>query len=150
MNEKNDKWLDDIISKAVNNRKPKFDAEKFKQKFPEEMHILKSRASKKQRTSWWRTILSDPFSSIATAAVLVLMVGIFVYFSGSKDNTTPLKEPKVTQTPAQMMSLISINLAYNRGGLDEVEKQYEKAITEIGPRPKQITIAELLAESNGT
>ena len=48
------------------------------------------------------------------------------------------------------MSLMSINLAYNRGGLDEVEKQYEKAMTEIGPRPEQITIAELLTESNGT
>ena len=63
-----------------------------------------------------------------------------------------IEPPKVTyakQTPAEMMSVLSINLAYNRGGLEEVDRQYEKAMTELGQQPKQLTIAKLLAESNG-
>ena len=87
----------------------------------------------------------------AIAAGIILIVGLFVFRPETQVNVEPQEVVKVTtQTPAELMSLMSINLAYNRGGLDEVEKQYEKAITEIGPRPAQITIAELLAESNGT
>ena len=42
----NDKWLDGMIFKAVNNGKPQFNPEEFKQKFPDELEILRSRTSR--------------------------------------------------------------------------------------------------------
>ncbi len=45
MNKKrNEKWLDKLISRTINTTKPEFDVEKWKQKYPEELGILKSRA----------------------------------------------------------------------------------------------------------
>jgi hypothetical protein len=85
-----------------------------------------------------------------TSIVIIIIVGLLVFQPETENNITPPKVTNVTQKPAEMMSLLSINLAYSRGGLDEVEKQCEKAINKLGPRPKQLTIPELLAESNGT
>ena len=85
-----------------------------------------------------------------TSVVIIVIVGLLVSKPETGNEIQPPKVTDVTQTPAEMMSLLSINLAYNRGGLDEVEKQYEKAVTKKVPQPRQITIAELLAESNGT
>ena len=43
MNEqKNDKWLDELISRTINTEKPQFDAEKWKQKFPDEFQALQT------------------------------------------------------------------------------------------------------------
>ena len=98
MNENNDKWLEEIISKTINTNKPQFDAEKFKHKFPDELEMLRSRTSKKQRLSWWRTILSDPVSSLASAAVIIFMIGLFVYFSQTNEIPMPSIETGTRNT----------------------------------------------------
>ena len=86
----------------------------------------------------------------AIAVLIILVTGMFMLQPETEINIEPPEVTDVIQTPAEMMSLLSINLAYNRGGLDEVEKQYEKAVAKKGSQAKQITITELLAESNGT
>ncbi len=88
-------------------------------------------------------------SVCVTSIVIIVIVGLLVFQPETENMIDPPKVIDVTQTPAEMMTLLSINLAYNRGGLDEVEKQYETAMKKIGSRPTQVTIAELLAESNG-
>ena len=95
-------------------------------------------------------LLRNKIAISTIATVIILIVGFLVFQPEPNDKTNIPKVTNEIQTPAEMMSLLSINLAYNRGGLDEVEKQCEKAMTEIGPRPAQITVTELLAESNGT
>ncbi len=49
-----------------------------------------------------------------------------------------------------MMTAMSLNIAYRKGGIEEVEKQYNEAFKLLGPRPATITVTELLAEYNGT
>lgn len=83
------------------------------------------------------------------AAVIILIAGFLLSQPEMENNIEPPKVTYAKQTPAEMMSVLSINLAYNRGGLEEVDRQYEKAMTELGQQPKQLTIAKLLAESNG-
>lgn len=95
-------------------------------------------------------LVRNKIAVCVTSVVVIVIVGLFVFQSEPENNFEPPKVIDVTQTPANMMSLLSINLAYNRGGLDEVEKQYENGVAKKGPQPKQITITELLAESNGT
>ena len=152
MSEQNDdKWLDEIISKTINTEKPQFDVEKFKQKFPDEYKILQSRASKKAGyPNLQPNIFRNLITKIAVAAAIILVFGLFIIQSDRKEKIEIPKVTNVKQTPAEMMSVLSINLAYNRGGLQEVDRQYEKAMKELRPRPAQITITELLAESNGT
>ena len=47
MNEqRNEKKMDELISRTINTEKPQFDAEKWKQKYPDEYQALLSRAGK--------------------------------------------------------------------------------------------------------
>ena len=78
--QKDDKWLDEIISKTINTAKPQFDAEKFKQKFPDELAMLQSRAKKQTANiSRWTNIFKSPIAKLAAAAVIIIaiMFGIF-------------------------------------------------------------------------
>jgi hypothetical protein len=47
-----------------------------------------------------------------------------------------------------MMTAMSLTIAYRRGGLEAVEQQCEKAIEMLGPRPKTISVQELLEDFN--
>ena len=104
----------------------------------------------RMKSSGYKSLRKSIIMGLAAAAIIILVIGLLVFHSEPEDIVDIPKVPVVTQSTEDMMSLLSINLAYNRGGLDEVEKQYEKAIKKMGPRPEQITITELLAESNGT
>ena len=95
-------------------------------------------------------LLRNRFAISTIVTAIIMIAGLLLFQPEPNDKTDIPKITNVTQTPGEMMSLLSINLAYNRGGLDEVEKQYEKAVTKKSQQSKQITITELLAESNGT
>jgi len=148
MNEKNDKWLDEIISKTINTQKPQFDAEEFKQKFSEEMGILQSRTSKQQKSNLWKSILSDPISSLATAAVIILMIGLFVYFSQTNEIAKPPVSKNVEKSPAEMLSTMSLIVTYRQGGIEAMEKQMDEAIQKLEPSTSNVTIEELLKGFN--
>ncbi len=148
MNEKNDKWLDEIISKTINTEKPQFDAEEFKQKFSEEMGILQSRTSKQQKSNLWKSILSDPISSLATAAVIILMIGLFVYFSQTNEIAKPPVSKNVEKSPAEMLSTMSLIVTYRQGGIEAMEKQMDEAIQKLEPSTSNVTIEELLKGFN--
>jgi hypothetical protein len=152
MNEnKVNKWLDEIISKTINTRKPQFDAEKFKQKFPDELRLLQSRAFKQpQKLINWTIIFKNPISKLATAAVIILTVGLFVFFSEPKDKTTPPKVQNVEKSPVEMLTLRSLKIAYYNGGIEAVEAQCDNAIERLKPKSNQITVDQLFAEINGT
>ncbi len=75
--EKNEKWLDEIISRVINTTKPQFDAEEWKQKYPEEFELLKSRASgaSARRERLWTAIFQSRIPRLAAAAVLLIAIG---------------------------------------------------------------------------
>jgi hypothetical protein len=75
--EKNEKWLDEIISRAINTTKPQFDAEEWKQKYPEEFQLLKSRATRAstQQERIWTAVFQSKIPKLAAAAVLLIALG---------------------------------------------------------------------------
>lgn len=79
MNKKKDeKWLDELISRTINTTKPEFDVEKWKQKYPEEFQMLLSRAAKGasvRRPNMLKVILKRPITKLAAAAVLLIGLG---------------------------------------------------------------------------
>ncbi len=148
MNNNNDKWLDEIISKTINTGKPQFDAEKFKQNFPDELEILQSRVHQQQMVNLWKRIFSDPVSSLATAAVLILMVVIFVLFSSPKDNTTYLKEQNVKKSHSDLLTSTALMNAYLEGGMEAIDEQNREATKMLNRKQEDITIYELLVENS--
>jgi len=152
-NKKDEKWLDEQISRTINTGKPRFDAEKWKEKYAEEFQILESRAgqtSRPHRRNLWRTIIKSRITKFAAAAVIVVAVGVFIVQRVPDEQIKNHKMPEVAKSPAEMMTAMSLNIAYRKGGMEEVEKQCDKAFEMLGPRPGRITVREMLAELNGT
>jgi hypothetical protein len=152
MNEqKNDKWLDEIISRTINTEKPQFDTEKWKQKFPDEFRALQSLSTDKSpHSSKWLIIPKSSALKFAAAAVIILAIGLFIILPGPGKKTETTKVTEYTKSAANMQSAMSLNIAFRRGGMEAVERQSEEAIKMLGPRPAEITVKQMLSEFNGT
>jgi len=153
MNEqRNEKQMDKLISRTINTEKPQFDAEKWKQTYPEEYQVLLSRAAKKdlnRQPMILKVILKSPLTKIAAAAVIILAISIFINQKNT-DEHEQTKIVKATKSPAEMMTAISLTNAYRKGGMEALEKQYDEAFKQLGPRPRSLSVDEVLKEFNGT
>jgi len=93
--DRNNKKLDELISKTIGRDKPQFDFDKWKDNHQEEVEIYKSQITERQSShsvqafNIWRRIIRSNISKIAAAAVIVFVVLISVNpFNGSFDGTT--------------------------------------------------------------
>lgn len=87
----NDKWLDDALSETIGSKKPRTDFEQWKQKHPQAVEMLTSRA--KLKTSTIKSphtirikIMKSPITKLAAAIALICMgvttaavVGVKIY-----------------------------------------------------------------------
>jgi len=151
MNEQgNEKWLDELISRSINTEKPQFDSEKWKQEYPDEYQTLISRkATTSPRAIQWANILKSSITKFAAAAVIIVAISFFVF------HKEPLEQQRsqkviVTKSPAEMLTLRSLKIAYRNGGIEAVETQCEKAIEKLGLKPERISVQELLEDIIGT
>ncbi|MHC4475301.1 MAG: FecR domain-containing protein [Planctomycetota bacterium] len=66
--------LDKLISQSINTKRPQFDAAGWKQKYPAEVEMLKSRAGQggAAKSNVWRTIVKGRSRKLAAAAVIVI------------------------------------------------------------------------------
>ena len=151
MKEHNEKWLDELIGRAIDSEKPEFDIESWKQKYPEEFQMFLSRARQPspRQPNIWRTILKSPITKLAAAAVIIIAVGLFLVHRGPGEQIKPTEVAKAAKSPAEMMTLASFTFAYHRGGIEAVEEICDKAFKMVGPRPAKVSIQELLEEFNG-
>ena len=154
MNKKKDeKWLDEQISCTIDSGRPQFDAEEWKEKYPEEYQVLLSRAeqtSDARRRNLWQIITKSKIAKFAAAAVIVVAVGVFTVQRVPDERIEHRTKPEVAKSPAEMMTAMSLNIAYRRGGMEEVEKQCDKAFEMLGPKQTSISVQQLLAELEGT
>ncbi|MCP4610003.1 MAG: hypothetical protein GY845_14945 [Planctomycetes bacterium] len=152
MNEqRNKKQIDELISRTINTEKPQFDTEKWKQKYPEEYQALLSRAAKRdlsRQPTILKVTLKSPLIKIAAAAVIILGVSIFITQKDRSEQEQP-KISKVTKSPVEMMTAISLERAFRRGGIEAVEEQCKQAFKPIAPRSESSSIKQILAEING-
>ena len=151
--QRNEKRLDELISRTINTEKPRFDAEKWKQKYPAEFQTLLSRKAKgdsARQPSILKVILKSPLTKLAAAAVIIIAVSFFSTHQDSSEQADTTTVSKITKSPVEMMTAISLTIAYRKGGIEAVDRQGEKVIKMLGPRPAEITVTELLAEYNGT
>jgi hypothetical protein len=142
----NDK-LDRLISKTINTGKPQFDAEKWKEKYPDEYQTLISRKDKSvsfRRPNILRVIFSRPAAQLAAAAAVIVVVGLLLSRDRQNPNT-PVPEPSlIAQSPARIVSMASMRMAYQRGGMDALDQQFRDTLDVFGPRSSSVSIQELL------
>ena len=136
---KDEKWLDHELRRAVDGTTPVFAAEAWKQKHRAEYEMLLSR----QTTSGplhagtnrsLRLVLSSPFRGLAVAAAVMVVGGILLLGRLEPDShPVPGRNPPA-QSPAQMMTMMSLQAAYRQGGTEGLEQQFDRALKMLGPR----------------
>ena len=139
--------LDKLISKTINTEKPQFDSEKWKQKYSDEYHTLISRREKAtpfRQRNIWRIIFSKPAARLAAAAAVIVVVGLLFSRYRQKPDITTVKPPLIAQSPAKIITMASMRLTYQRGGLDALDKQFRDTLDVLGPRSSSVSIQELL------
>ena len=106
--------------------------------------------SKGGRPNPWSLVLASKVTRLAAAAVIVIAVGFLVIHTRPRPQTRTDGASQAAKTPGEMLTVLSLNIAYRKGGMDAVEKQYEKAFKILGPRPISISVKDLLAECNSS
>ncbi len=112
---------------------------------------LANEEKRRESTRMWRTILKSPITKLAAAAVIIVAIGLLALLvhrrPGEQADTTTVSE--VTKSPVEMMTAMSLERAFRRGGIEAVEKQCKQAFKPIGPRPGSLSVEQILAEFNG-
>ena len=145
----NDK-LDRLICETINTEKPHFDAEKWKQKYPDEYKTLISRreqVASPRRPNILRVIFGKPAAQLAAAAAVIVVAGLLLSRDRQKTDGPAVKPPFIAQSPAKMVSMASMRMAYQRGGLEALDKQLQDTLDVLGPRSSSVSIRELLEGS---
>ncbi len=152
MNEqKDEKRLDELITRTINTTKPEFDSEKWKQKYPEEVEMLKSRSGQEPliiQTSVWQIALQSKLMKLAAVIVVIVVISLFIAHRGAREQESA-QIVGVSKSSAEMLTVASLRVAYRRGGIEAVEKQCEETIEKLGPRVTKISVQEFLTEFNG-
>ena len=100
--EKNEKWLDDLIAKSINTGKPHFNAEKWKQKFPDEFKILTSRAGRDTSTRQpkiWQIIFKRPITKFAAVITAITVSAVLVFSLFSMSTMSKNRVKKIDTSP---------------------------------------------------
>jgi hypothetical protein len=148
--ERNNERLDELIRRTINTEKPQFDAEKWKEKYPDEYQALISRKNKSasHKLNIWKVIFGKPAAQLTAAAAVILVVGLLLSRDRQQPNIPAEKPALIAQSPAKIVSMASMRMAYQRGGMDALDQQFRDALDILGPRSSSVSIQELLEGSN--
>jgi hypothetical protein len=94
-------------------------------------------------------ILRSKTVKLAAAAVIFIAVSLLMVYRNPPVQPPPQTEI-VAKSPSEMMTTMSLTIAYRKGGMEAVEEQYNEAFKLIGPRPESLSVKHILAEFNGT
>ena len=139
------------IENRIKNVNIIIDAEHNKRVFSNILQAFEKSKAKEFAPTWpniWRIISRSPITKIAAAVVIILAVS----FLSTHQNPGKQEQPgiaKVTKSPVEMMTAISLERAFRRGGIEAVEEQCKQAFKPIAPRKERSSIKQILAEING-
>jgi len=150
MNEqKDEKWLDELISGSIDTSEPKFDAEQWKQKHPGEFQALVEGGAILPRAGRFGVlsiVMRSRIAQVAVAAVFMIAVGLFIARPGH--DRQPQREPdQWAKSPAEMVTSASLRMAYNRGGMEALEEQCDRAARILGQG--SLSMVDLFEDLNG-
>ena len=94
-------------------------------------------------------ILRSRAAKLAAAAVILVAAGLMMVY---RNQPMPQQQPGpviVTKSPAEMLTGMSLSLAWRRGGIEAMDEQSKKAFDMLGAEPANGSIQELLVELNG-
>jgi len=94
-------------------------------------------------------ILRSRAARLAAAAVIIVGVGLLMVYRNPPVPQQPPQTVSVAKSPAEMLSAMSLNMAWRRGGIEAMDDQSQEAFKMLGSQPAKASIQELLFELNG-
>ena len=151
---KDEKWLDEQLQRAVDGSTPIFDAQAWKQKYAREFQTVLGRSGQPSRLGTGRTVrlaCNGSIGKLAIAAAVLATAGVLLVGRFGSTQVPPVSSPQLMAqpSPAQMVSMISLSAAFRSGGMEGLDKQCDRALETLGPRPSSISLQELLTDING-
>jgi hypothetical protein len=135
---KDERWLDDQLRRAIGGDTPRFDAQAWKHKHPDEYHKLVARAV------GWGKPHPTTIIRFAVAAAIAVAIGLFALNRSAQEAQKPFSPPDAaTESPAEIMTMRSLRLAYEQGGFDKLDRQLQNTLDEFGPRSSSVSLQEL-------
>jgi hypothetical protein len=139
------------IEKRIKNVNIVIDSERNKKVFSNILQAFEKSKAKELPPAGpniWRTISRSPITKIAAAAVIILGVSFFsTHQDPDKQEQPGIAE--ATKSPVEIMTAISLERAFRRGGIKAVEEQCKQAFKPIRPWLESSSINQILAEFNG-
>ena len=152
--QKDDKWLDELIANSIDTTKPEFDAEAWKKKYPDALQSILSRPRKPTSSgqphilTW---IVSHPMAGLAAAAAVIIVVSSLLLIRDKQDPVKSTPKPQlVSQSPAKIVTMMSLRATYQRGGLEALDQQFQKTLETFGPGPSSVPVQRLLEGLRGS
>ena len=93
-------------------------------------------------------ILRSRAARLAAAAVIIVAVGLMTVYNSPPEQQQQ-RTTSVAKSPAEMLTGMSLSLAWRRGGIEAMDEQSKKAFDMLGAEPANGSIQELLVELNG-
>ena len=95
-----------------------------------------------------RMIVHSRAAKFAAAAVVIVAVGLLVNQSSPPEQEPP-EIGKVVKSPAEMLSAMSLTMAYRRGGIEAMDDLSDEAFEKLGSKPAKVSVRDLLTGLNG-
>ncbi len=113
----------------------------------EELAALKRGTGDAARSPHWISVVKKPMVGAAAAAlVLLILFGVFRI-----PHRTARPQPAARwQSAADLLTVGHLNAAHRRGGLDELDRQCDRAARKLGGPRERISVEELIEELQGS
>ena len=83
------------------------------------------------------------------AAAMIIVTACFLFISQEpNEQKKAAKNAQTVHSPAELTTFASLSFAYRRGGMEMVEKVFDKALKQAGQRPANISMQEFVEEIN--
>jgi len=104
------------------------------------------------RPNAWRVLVKSRVAQIAVAAAIFIVLSLFWFaVNESKEpqrrQSDRLVAAVTSKTPAEMVSVISLNMVFRDGDMKAVERQFEQAEKKVRPTLREsVAIDQLISE----
>lgn len=90
------------------------------------------------------------FAKLAAAAAIIVAAGLLLTRDRHTPNRLPAPPELAAQTPATMLSMMSLRMAYQRGGWDALDRQFRDTLDQFGPAASRLSMSGRIAGLEGS
>ncbi len=134
--------LDNALRAVINTATPRFDAEAWQRKYRDEFDALLARARTSHGQSKPARLRPAVWLGIA-ATIVVVAYGLTCWTGFYRTQAPP---PARVESPAELVVMSSLYSAFQRGGMEALDKQLDEAVVRLGPPPTSTLTARRLTD----